>query len=200
MPAIRTVFERFELKYWVTEPQALVQAAQGLDGVRLIDRVADISSVLAHYRRVALLGLAGALAVIGVVLALRYGPRGALRHLLAPGGGALLTLATLGALGIDANLFTVLALLLVLGLGVDYSVFLREGEASRPTTLLAITLAGLITLLAFGLLAASATPFIRSLGLAVLLGVGYTWLLAVLAAAPARAHGRIAARDGAPEH
>lgn len=184
----------------VTEPQALVQAAQGLDGVRLIDRVADISSVLAHYRRVALLGLAGALAVIGVVLALRYGPRGALRHLLAPGGGALLTLATLGALGIDANLFTVLALLLVLGLGVDYSVFLREGEASRPTTLLAITLAGLITLLAFGLLAASATPFIRSLGLAVLLGVGYTWLLAVLAAAPARAHGRIAARDGAPEH
>src|SRR3546814_20730108 len=106
--------------------------------------------------------------------------------LLAPIGGCLLTLATLGALGIPANLFTVLALLLVLGLGVDYSVFLHEGDASRPTTLLAITLAGLVTLLAFGLLAGSSTPFIRSLRLGVLLVVAYPWLLALLAAAPAR--------------
>ena len=161
--------------------------AAGRPGVHLIDRVADISLVLGHYRRLALMGLIGSLLVIGVVLVTRYGFGGALRHLIAPVGGGLLTLATLGAFGIPANLFTVLALLLVLGLGVDYSVFLREGEASRPTTLLAITLAGIVTLLAFGLLAGSATPFIRSLGLAVLLGVAYTWLLAVLVAAPAPA-------------
>ncbi|WP_028081067.1 MMPL family transporter [Solimonas soli] len=168
----------------VADVAALNGAAAGLPGVQLIDRVADISTVLAHYRRLALLGLGGSLCVIGLVLLGRYGPAGAARHLIAPLGGGLLTLATLGVLGIPANLFTVLALLLVLGLGVDYSVFLREGEASRPTTLLAISLAGLVTLLAFGLLAASATPFIRSLGLAVLLGVAWTWLLAVLAAAP----------------
>lgn len=177
----------------VTDTAALNGAAAGLPGVHLVDRVADISTVLAHYRRLALMGLSASLVIIGIVLLTRYGAKGAARHLIAPLGGALLTLATLGALGIPANLFTVLALLLVLGLGVDYSVFLREGENSRPTTLLAITLAGLITLLAFGLLAASATPFIRSLGLAVLLGVAWTWLLAVLAAAPDRsAHARMA--------
>ncbi|WP_028007444.1 MMPL family transporter [Solimonas flava] len=170
----------------VQDAGALAGAGAGLADVHLVDRVADISTVLGHYRRLALLGLGGSLCVIGLVLVGRYGLAGAARHLIAPLGGGLLTLATLGALGIPANLFTVLALLLVLGLGVDYSVFLREGEASRPTTLLAITLAGLVTLLAFGLLAGSATPFIRSLGQAVLLGVAYTWLLAVLAAAPAQ--------------
>src|SRR3546814_6209251 len=113
----------------------------GLPAVRLIDRVADISHVLGHYRQLAMFSLGGALLVIAFVLGLRYGATGTARHLLAPIGGCLLTLATLGALGIPANLFTVLALLLVLGLGVDYSVFLHEGDASRPTTLLAITLA-----------------------------------------------------------
>ncbi|MGH8447099.1 MAG: MMPL family transporter, partial [Solimonas sp.] len=186
----------------VRDAGALNGAAAGLPGTHLIDRVADISTVLGHYRRLALLGLAGSLTVIGLVLMTRYGVAGGLRHLIAPFGGGLLTLATLGAFDVPANLFTVLALLLVLGLGVDYSVFLREGEASRPTTLLAITVAGLVTLLAFGLLAGSATPFIRSLGLAVLLGVAYTWLLAVLAAAPGpepgpAPHAKIARTTGA---
>ncbi|MFA5938396.1 MAG: hypothetical protein WC809_03480 [Sinimarinibacterium sp.] len=163
---------------------ALRVAAEGLDGVRLIDRVADISTVLAHYRRMALLGLGGALLAIAAVLALRYDLRQTLHQLIAPVGGCLLTLAVHGWFGIPANLFTVLALLLVLGLGVDYGVFLREGGALRPIPMLAISVAALTTLLAFGMLSASATPFIRSLGLAVLIGVASTWLLAILASAP----------------
>lgn len=164
---------------------AALKALEGrVPGVRLVDRVADISATMTRFRQLSLWGLALALCAIGVLLCARYGWRNARRHLLAPLGACLLTLATLGLLGIPANLFSVLALLLVLGLGVDYTVFLHEGAASRPTTLLAISLAGLTTLLAFGMLAASATPFIASLGLSVLLGVAYTWLLAVLASAP----------------
>jgi predicted exporter len=170
----------------VRDLDALRAGTAGLDSVRLIDRVADISTVLAHYRRIALFGLAAALLAIAVVVALRYGLRVSPRLLLAPVGGCVLTLATLGLLGIPGNLFTVLALLLVLGLGVDYTVFLREGAASRQVTIMAISAAALTTVLAFGTLSASATPFIRSLGLAALLGVTYTWLIAiVLSAAPA---------------
>lgn len=168
----------------LTDVDALRTATTGLDGVRLIDRVADISTVLGHYRRVALLGLGGTLLAIAAVLALRYEWRQALRQLIAPVGGCLLTLAIHGWFGIPANLFTVLALLLVLGLGVDYGVFLREGGAARPIPMLAISVAALTTLLAFGMLSASATPFIRSLGLAVLIGVASTWLLAIAASAP----------------
>lgn len=171
----------------VVDPAALAAVAVGLDGVRLVDRVADISTVLAHYRRVALFGLGGALLAIGAVLALRYGARAAPRQLLAPVGACLLTLAALGWLAVPATLFTVLALLLVLGLGVDYSVFLREGRAARAAAVTAVSVAATTTLLAFGMLAASATPFIRSLGLGVLIGVSATWLLALLASAePAR--------------
>ncbi|TJY58290.1 hypothetical protein E4T66_16480 [Sinimarinibacterium sp. CAU 1509] len=169
----------------VRDLDTLRATAAGLDSARLIDRVADISTVLAHYRRIALFGLAAALLAIAVVVALRYGLRACPRLLLAPVGGCVLTLATLGLLGIPGNLFTVLALLLVLGLGVDYTVFLREGAASRQVTIMAISAAAVTTVLAFGTLSASATPFIRSLGLAALLGVAYTWLIAIaLSAAP----------------
>ncbi|MEQ1439708.1 MMPL family transporter [Fontimonas sp. SYSU GA230001] len=168
----------------IGDVDALRAATDGLAGVRLIDRVADISTVLRHYRHVALLGLGGALLAIAAVLMLRYAPRQALQQLIAPLGGCLLTLALHGWFGVPANLFTVLALLLVLGLGVDYGVFLREGGALRPIPMLAISVAALTTLLAFGMLSVSATPFIRSLGLAVLTGVASTWLLAILASAP----------------
>jgi predicted exporter len=104
----------------------------------------------------------------------------------APVGAAALTLATLGLFGVTANLFNVLALLLVLGMGVDYSVFMREGAqagtGSRATVVMAILLAGLMTLLSFGMLAFSATPFIRSIGLTVLLGVTFTFVLALVCA------------------
>jgi predicted exporter len=56
---------------------------------------------------------------------------------------------------------------------------MREGDA-RATVIMAILLAGLMTLLSFGLLALSTTPFIRSLGLTVALGVSFTFVLALL--------------------
>ncbi len=77
-----------------------------------------------------------------------------------------------------------LGLFVVLGLGVDYAVFLREGVAARGATLLAISLSTLGTVLSYGLLAFSATPFIRAIGLTLLIGIGFTWLLALLLQRP----------------
>jgi len=58
--------------------------------------------------------------------------------------------------------------------------------------IMAILLAGLMTLLSFGLLALSATPFIRSLGLTVALGVTFTFVLALLSSS-------VAGDGGAPD-
>lgn len=149
-------------------------------GVLFVDRVASISAVLERYRRLALLLLAAAYALIGIAMALRYGPAAAARLLVTPLGAALLTLAVLGASGGALNLFHVLGLFVVLGLGVDYAVFLREGAASRAATVLAISLSTVGAMLSYGLLAFSATPFIRAIGLTLLVGVGCTWLLALL--------------------
>lgn len=167
----------------VADAAALAALDARLPEVRFVDRVARISSVLQRYRQLATACLAAAYALIGLVLVLRYGRRAGLTLLLAPLGGAALTLAVLGAMGEPVNLFNILALLLVLGMGVDYAVFMREGRASRATVIMAILLAGTMTLLSFGMLAFSATPFIHSLGLTVLLGVSFTFVLALLGSA-----------------
>ena len=151
-----------------------------LPAVQFVDRVARISEVLRRYRHLAATGLLVAFVLIAAALMARYGPAIGLRLMIAPVGGAALTLATLALLGVAANLFNILALLLVLGMGVDYAVFMREGRSARATVIMAILLAGLMTLLSFGLLALSATPFIRSLGLTVALGVTFTFVLALL--------------------
>ena len=63
-------------------------------------------------------------------------------------------------------------------------MFLREGAASRAATVLAITLSTVGAALSYGLLAFSATPFIRAIGLTLLIGVGFTYLLALLLQRP----------------
>lgn len=155
-------------------------AAVASPGAIFIDKVADISAVLGRYRELAALLIAGIYSFIGLLLALRYGALTALRLLAVPVGAALLTLAVFGLLGLSASLFNVLALFLVLGLGVDYAIFLREGREARAPTLLALSLSTLGTVLSYGLLAFSATPFIRSLGLTLLVGISLTFVFALL--------------------
>ena len=69
--------------------------------------------------------------------------------------------------------------MLVLGFGVDYTVFLAEAE--EPSTLLGVLLAGFATLLSYGLLALSQTPALRGFGLTLGIGVLVSLLLSNLA-------------------
>ena len=77
------------------------------------------------------------------------------------------------------NLFHVLSLLLVLGLGVDYAIILREGRNQQAV--LAVFLSMTTTLISFGLLGFSSVPFVRSIGITVALGVAFTFLIALAA-------------------
>lgn len=163
---------------------ALKALSTRVPGVQFVDRVAEVSALLERYRKLALLLLAAAYVLIGIAMALRYGAGDAARLLSVPLGAALLTLVMLGAGGGALNLFHVLGLFVVLGLGVDYAVFLREGAASRAATVLAISLSTVGAALSYGLLAFSATPFIRAIGLTLLIGVACTWLLALLLQRP----------------
>ncbi|MBC7982857.1 MAG: MMPL family transporter [Candidatus Obscuribacterales bacterium] len=153
-----------------------------LPDVRLIDRVTSTAAILKQYRRVISAMLAVIYVVAGAVLAIRFGWRDALRMLLPSATATALTLGLFGWFGVPINLFTLLALWLVLGLGIDYGIFLRHGQrgndaTGRQTAILSITLSACTTLLAFGLLAFSATPFIRSIGLTLLCAIMLSWLL-----------------------
>lgn len=155
--------------------EGLAQLAHGLDGVQWVDRTADISQLLGRYRLVmAGLLLAGYLAV-ALVMFWRFG-RQAWRAMLPTVLGSLCVLAIFGWVGEPLQLFSVLALLLLLGMGVDYGIFLLE-HPGDGTAWLAVALAGVSTLLSFGLLALSATPALRAFGLTMLLGEVAIWLI-----------------------
>jgi predicted exporter len=174
----------------IRDVAALQAVTKELPSVRLIDRVAGTSVVLSNYRQ-ALSGLLALIyAVAGVVLVARFGLRIAPRILLPSVLATLTTLGLFGWFGVPINLFTMLALWLVLGLGIDYGIFLRHGLDNRPTAILSVTLSACTTLLAFGLLAFSATPFIRSIGLTLLCAITLSWLFVLfscLTALPRRA-------------
>jgi predicted exporter len=173
------------------DPAALAAASAGLPGVRLIDKLADISEVLYRYRRIALGLIAAVYLLTGLLLSLRYGAVGAAAILLPAVGGGVLALAVLAWSGVPINLFNVLALLLVMGMGSDYTLFLREARGAEAPALLAVVLATLTAVLSFGLLGFSSTPFLRAIGMVEALGVSFAVMLA-LALRPLRG----AADDG----
>jgi predicted exporter len=161
------------------DPAALSAAVAGLPGVRVVDEVAGISETLHRYRRIALMLAAAVYALIGLLLAARYGLAGSMATLLPALGGGLLALAALGWCGAPVNLFHVLALLLVLGMGSDYTIFLRESRGAETRALLAVLLAAATAVLSFGLLAFSSVPFIRAIGAVQAPGICFSVLLAL---------------------
>ncbi|PWK87730.1 MMPL family transporter [Fulvimonas soli] len=161
--------------------RVLAAAADGLAGVSLVDKPASVSALFGRYRGYASVWLLAAVLLIAPVFGWRYGWRRMPRVLAPPVLGIGLALAALGYLGQPLTLFHWMALMLVLGVGANYAVFLHEGEphaAHRPGAMYASVLLSAVTaLLSFGLLALSSMPALRGFGLTLLLGIGGTALL-----------------------
>nr|WP_148264979.1 MMPL family transporter [Collimonas fungivorans] len=156
----------------------LKQAAGELEGVSWVDKVSEISSVLGHYRQYMGWVLLGAYAAIFLLLFSRY-RSAAWRVLTPPAVASIATLAMLGLLGQPLQLFHVLALMLILGLGVDYGIFLQEQSMQRDRfAWLTVGLSAASALLSFGLLALSATPPLHAFGFTMLIGIAVVWLVA----------------------
>lgn len=157
---------------------ALVQQTSlGMTGVQWVDKVAEISSVLGRYRQYMGWVVLGAYLVVFGLMFPRY--RGKTWRVLAP--TALASVATLAILGFSAQnlqLFHVLALMLLLGVGVDYGIFMQEQPDRRDVTAwLAVGLSAVSTILSFGLLALSQTPALRAFGLTMLIGTVLVWMI-----------------------
>lgn len=160
----------------ITDLDDLTQAISPLSGVTLVDKVQDISDVMAKYRSLTLSLLGLALVVAGLIFSLRFGLKMALWITAVPALAALLTLAGLGLAGSPLTLFHALALILVFGIGVDYSLFFAESHRGEGV-MMAVFMSACSTLMAFGLLAFSQTPAIHYFGLTLLLGIGLTFVL-----------------------
>ena len=157
--------------------QRLQHASEGLQGVQWVDKVSEISTVLGRYRAYMGWVVAAAYLVVFILLLPRY-RRHAWRVLAPTLTASIATLGLLGLAGQNLQLFHVLALMLLLGVGVDYGIFMQEHpERRNATPWLAVGLSAANTILSFGLLALSNTPALRAFGLTMLIGIALVWLI-----------------------
>ncbi|KAF3998840.1 MMPL family transporter [Glaciimonas immobilis] len=152
-----------------------------VEGVQWVDKVSEVSTVLGDYRRYMSSVLIGAYVAIYLLLFMRYRYAG-WRVILPPALASVATLAVLGLTGQPLQMFHMLALMLILGLGVDYGIFLLEKTDQKDPAgrfaWLAVCLSAVSALLSFGLLALSGTPPLHAFGFTMLVGIAIVWLIA----------------------
>ncbi|MCF6765869.1 MMPL family transporter [Thiotrichales bacterium 19S3-7] len=143
----------------------------------VVNQAKDISNVFKTYRERLSFLLGCVLLLLFLLLFARYGIKKAVSYFLVPLASASLGLAVLGLFGVPLTLFNILAMTLVLGIAVDYVLFFAETQASYQSTMLAVMLSAITTVLSFGLLAFSSTPVVHYFGLSVFVGITCAFLL-----------------------
>lgn len=180
----------------VRDSEELIGLVSSVEGAHFVDRVREITEIFAAYRRAVAVFIALSYLVVLAALIWRYGVRGGLWVMVPPVVASLLTFGLAGLVGAAVNLFHLVALLLVLGMGVDYAIFLAEAprqdaagtsDIRRFVAMFAIVVSCASTIFSFGFLLLSSLPALRAIGLVMSCGVLFSFLLAPLAARAALA-------------
>lgn len=149
--------------YGVADARALATEAP------VFDLKAESERLLAGYRREALrlTGIGMGAIVIALALGLRR-PRAVLQVMLPVMLALVLTAAILLLAGQRLTVFHLIAMLLVMGIGLNYALFFERPEGKTPLFALLVTCG--TTVLAFGTLAWSSNPVLHAIGLTVTVG------------------------------
>ncbi|MBS6436931.1 MAG: MMPL family transporter [Pantoea sp.] len=169
---------------------ALQQLSERQQGVSWVDRKASYDALFSFWRTLLSGLLALALLLIALSYVLRLGVKAGLRSVLPSALSLAAALATLGWIGASLNLFALLALILVLGIGINYTLFFSNPDGTPLTSLLAVSLAMITTLLTLGMLVFSSTSAISSFGVVLCSGIFSAFLLSPLALRPSKSRKR----------
>ena len=83
----------------------------------------------------------------------------------------LINLSLHSIFGININIFSIFALILSIGISIDYSIFFSNSAADKEITFLAVFLSMMTTVLSFGTLAFSSFIPVKSFGLFLFIGI-----------------------------
>jgi predicted exporter len=163
-------------------------ADSDIAGVHYLDIKEAAQNLLDGYRRETLRWVAlGALLAFGLVVAAVRSVRGVAAVTGTVALSVLIAAAVLVLTAGGLSIFHLLGLLMVVGLGIDYAIFLGgadESPAETSDALRAVTLCAATSVAVFALLATAAIPILSQIGLTVAMGSVLSWLLAILFAAP----------------
>lgn len=173
----------------VADAKRLSEALAAVPGARLVN-LKDVSTDMVDgYLHASLSQVALGAALIAALLAAGLHSVRRAWHVAFPNLAALaITAGALVALGVKLSVFHLVALLLVLGIGLNYALFLEAAGLEphrRDRVRQALALCVATTVITFGILATSATPVLRAIGATVALGSMMALLLAAVWARPA---------------
>jgi predicted exporter len=170
-------------------PDAVRAALADLDGVYLLDQRTFVSNIYREFRETTLRQmLVGGVLVVLLLVARYRRARPVLASFLPSLVVAALVLALLSLTGVEANLLHVMSLIMVMGMGVDYGVFLVDSAGRRESvgaTMLSLLMSCLTTAFVFGTLAFSSQPALRAIGVTTAVGILLSYALAPVALAAA---------------
>lgn len=139
-----------------------------IDGVRIINFQKDISAQIKHCRRVCLGLLIPIFGLLYLLLTKIYDKKSGLKILLPSICAVALVFGILGLFGCPINLFHLLAIFLIIGFGLDYSVFRFTNPEKAGDS---VFLSCITTVFSFALLAFTGFKLISSLGTVLALGL-----------------------------
>jgi predicted exporter len=156
--------------------------AEEFDTVYFVNKAKDIGRDLDTLTRIMLLFFLAAYLVISVVVCLTYPRRDSVKICAVPLFLVLAALAALAVSKIPLGFFSVAALVLVFGLGLDYIFYMigKKHSGEIRLTSLAVVLSFLTTLLSFGALVLSSFTPTHIFGLTVSAGLGAAFIFAML--------------------
>jgi predicted exporter len=158
----------------VSDAQAVAGALKGTPDAVLLDLKRQFDDLYAGYLREALINsLAGAAAIIVLLAAALRSPRRVFDVLTPLAAAALVTCALLALGGIELSIFHLVALVLVVAVGSNYSLFFdREAPPGedRGRTVVSLGFAAATTVVGFGVLALSKIPVLNAIGSTVAMG------------------------------
>jgi predicted exporter len=191
--AVRALLVELDGRWVGLAPLAGVSDAGALAtlgaNVAALDLKRESDAMVSAYRAQSLALAALGVLLIAAILAVALRSARAVVAVMLPVIAAIaLTAAALVAAGTRLSLLHLVALLLVLGVGTNYSLFFGRlaPEAERLAAAYAVVVATATTLIAFGTLAASGTAILRAIGVTVALGAALSFVCAAAWSQPRR--------------
>jgi predicted exporter len=169
----------------VRDPKALQAALAPVADAHFFDQRQFLNDVYAEFRKTTLEQLFIGNGLVIFFLLVRYRRlRPAVAAFFPCMLVALLLFGSFAALGVETNLIHVVGLDMVMGMGVDYGIFVVDSAADPEemgTTMLSVCVGSFTAILTFGVLAISKHPALRALGVTIGGGLFLSFLLAPLA-------------------
>jgi len=177
---IGNVYASLITLYGVKDTDALKHAASDVSDVIFVNKIDELTNIMGMQRESASLLLVAAYIAVMLLLLFYYRKPHALILVLVPAISTLIALAIVTMSGSAVTIFHVFAMFLILGLGMDYGIFIYESAANDEACLVAVMLSAFTSCLSFGLLALSSTPMLHAFGMMILFGSLFNLFLAPL--------------------